>query len=137
MTKLRGKKEDLFKRGFTLVELIIVIAILAVIAAIAAPNLIGNIRESRKNTDIANAEVIANAAMQVIADDESIALPYASTTVAAASADSLISQIEAKLQKIPDVKFTSGGSFSVAIAGDGKVTVTIGGTEVYPDSSGY
>ncbi len=54
MTKLMKKS----KRGFTLVELVIVIAILAIVAAIAIPtasNVIGN---ANKAADAANAQAI-------------------------------------------------------------------------------
>ena len=56
------------KKGFTLIELIIVIAIIAILAAIAIPKF-GDIRKNAAlKSDIANAKVIANAASALIAD---------------------------------------------------------------------
>lgn len=46
------------KKGFTLVELVIVIAILAVLAAIAIPTVSNVIDTANKNVDIANAQTI-------------------------------------------------------------------------------
>lgn len=49
------------KKGFTLVELIIVIAILGIIALIAVPNLTGVQKRSQVNADIRTAEEIGKA----------------------------------------------------------------------------
>ncbi len=46
------------KKGFTLVELVIVIAILAILAAIAIPTVSNVIGTANKNTDLANAQTI-------------------------------------------------------------------------------
>ncbi len=62
------------KRGFTLIELVVVVAILAIIAAIAIP-VFSNIFEStKKNTAIANARTIEYAikeaqAFEAVGDD--------------------------------------------------------------------
>ncbi len=58
------------EKGFTLIELIIVIAILAIIAAVAVPNILGAVDNSRKATDVSNAKIIQNAAAQVMAKNE-------------------------------------------------------------------
>ena len=49
------KKND---KGFSLIELIIVIAIMAVLVAIIAPNLTKYLGQSKKNTDIANMDTV-------------------------------------------------------------------------------
>ena len=46
------------KKGFTLVELVVVIAILAILAAIAIPTINNLIEDANKSTDMANAQTI-------------------------------------------------------------------------------
>jgi prepilin-type N-terminal cleavage/methylation domain-containing protein len=49
------------KKGFTLVELIVVIAILAILAAIAVPAFMGITDEANTSVEIANAKTVATA----------------------------------------------------------------------------
>lgn len=55
------------QKGFTLVELIVVIAILGILAAVAVPNYMNYQRRSRINTDVSTAgEIIRAARTQII-----------------------------------------------------------------------
>lgn len=56
------------KKGFSLIELIVVIAILGVIVGLAAPNIVGAIVNARINADRTNAAQIANAMQRVLAE---------------------------------------------------------------------
>ena len=47
------------EKGFTLVELVVVIAILAILALLLVPRIMGNVRDSERSKDIANARTIA------------------------------------------------------------------------------
>lgn len=64
-TKLRRSK-----RGFSLVELIVVIAIMAVIAAVLVPSLLRNVEESRANKDIKTMDELVNAVQLALTDQE-------------------------------------------------------------------
>lgn len=68
MIALQNKKLKLGNKGFTLVELIVVIAILAVLTAILAPQFTKYIEKSRVSADEATADEIARA-LQVVAAD--------------------------------------------------------------------
>jgi type IV pilus assembly protein PilA len=66
MKKLEERK--LNNNGFSLVELIIVIAIMAVLVGVLSPQFIKYVEQSRRATDIQNAESIRTAVLADIAD---------------------------------------------------------------------
>lgn len=47
------------EKGFTLVELVVVIAILAILAALLVPRIMGNVDEARKNSELTKARTVA------------------------------------------------------------------------------
>ena len=65
---MNTKKQNKKKKGFTLIELIIVIAIIAILAAIAIPNFLSIQRKSRVKADIASAKTIYDATSALIAE---------------------------------------------------------------------
>ena len=48
------------EKGFTLVELVIVVAILAILATLLVPRIMGNVEEAKKSKELANARTIAS-----------------------------------------------------------------------------
>lgn len=69
------KKEKMNDKGFSLVELIIVIAIMAVLVVVLAPQYLKYVERSRNSTDISNATAMATA-LQVYAADPDAAHPF-------------------------------------------------------------
>lgn len=65
---MNKKQKSLTNKGFSLVELIIVIAIMAVLVGVLAPQFIKYVEQSRRSTDIQNAENIKTAILADIAD---------------------------------------------------------------------
>lgn len=65
------KKENMNNKGFSLVELIIVIAIMAILIVVLAPQYLKYVEKSRNSTDMQNATEIVNA-IQVYAADPDV-----------------------------------------------------------------
>ena len=57
-------------KGFSLVELIVVIAIMAVLVGVLAPQFIKYVESSRRSTDVSNAQNIQSAILADIANGE-------------------------------------------------------------------
>lgn len=113
MLKRNNKK----KKGFTLIELIIVIAIIAILAAIAIPNFLGIQRKSKIKADIASAKTIYDATSAAIAEGKITDIKATEGVVlipGKTATTDLGKAIESNLQTIPDGKYTEG-VFAVTI----------------------
>ncbi|WP_279285495.1 prepilin-type N-terminal cleavage/methylation domain-containing protein [Clostridium sp. C8-1-8] len=125
------------KKGFTLIELIIVIAIIAILAAIAIPKFINIKKDANIKADIANAKTISNAVSALVANGSLGQSVTAIDPNDTASNDNKL--VHDYLQTVPTPKAMTG-KFSVSIS-NGSVTVSITPTTgnavpVYPNGDG-
>ncbi len=75
------KKENMNNKGFSLVELIIVIAIMAILIVVLAPQYLKYVEKSRNSTDMQNATEIVNAIQVYAADPDVTSNRFAAGTV--------------------------------------------------------
>lgn len=75
---LKWRKKN--SKGFSLVELIIVIAIMAILVGILAPQFIKYVNQSRKSTDVKNMQEVISA-IQVYCSDSSHTLTAETCTI--------------------------------------------------------
>ncbi|MEG0086796.1 MAG: prepilin-type N-terminal cleavage/methylation domain-containing protein [Niameybacter sp.] len=144
--KERMQQASKNQKGFSLVELIIVIAILGIIAAIALPNITGVVDNARRNADLTNAKSIANAAVMAKAKDDSLKLNSDTGAMLASkddAEDTLIPAIISELNSIPTPKVSGNNGFWVKQTSEGNIEVyyskaKVGGgneigNKVYPE----
>ena len=127
--------KKLNNKGFSLVELIIVIAIMVILVAVLAPQFTKWVERSRVSTDIQTASEIATAAQVEFTSNPSFATSGVANTT---TLPSLPTTPTTKSTKVG----TAGSSFYYSVDSNGAVTVRIGsatGTIIYPepDSTAY
>ena len=115
------------KKGFTLIELIIVIAIIAILAAVAIPKF-GEVRKNAAlKTDIANAKTIANAVTALIAEEKLITDATSITPLVVDNDTSTLNtnEVEAYMQNPPSPESKGYVRYEVVVDDDGNVSITM------------
>ncbi len=123
---MKRNKKKLNNKGFSLVELIIVIAIMAILSGALAPQLIKYLDKSRKATDVQTAQTIATAVNTALTNEAAYIIAYPSTgTTATVSLNTILSDsapdaLEKELQEIlgkntlsPKYKATTYNHFDI------------------------
>jgi type IV pilus assembly protein PilA len=128
--ELRNKKlKDNKKKGFTLVELIVVLVILAILAALLIPALTGYIKKAKEKSIVAETRQVVMAA-QTIADEQygTISLKGAgSVTITTGTTDdkATSSTITITAKDIAELAEVSEGNIKTVTGKDGKITKVV------------
>ena len=122
-------KKEMNNKGFSLVELIIVIAIMAVLVGVLAPQYLKYVNNSKVSTDITNAGNINTAFSAGIADGTITAASYGSgkTTIPAGLS----------ITQWPTSKVSGSTAWTIDYDATGVTKITLDGEEIFPDSDNY
>ena len=128
-------KKKLNKKGFTLVELVVVIAIIGILAGFAVPKFLGFQESARLNSDVSTAKQIADIAAVLVSQDK-INLPETGkttditiTSATASKADGTDAEkIVEKMQNVPTLKSQNGKTKDIVVVIDESGVIKVYGT---------
>lgn len=96
-------------KGFSLVELIVVIAIMAVLVGVLAPQFIKYVEKSRESTDIQNADSVRTVVESYYADKDGTKLPAVVEVAITTTGTTLTEKDSPTATGTPDTKALSEG----------------------------
>jgi type IV pilus assembly protein PilA len=129
-------------KGFSLVELIIVIAIMAILAGALAPALIKYIAKSRRSTDVSNAQTIATAVTNALSVEDAYDAAVGGTSYTVSNSGTGITPVSVFSDEVLDQlgtstykpKYDKGQSFIFTLSSDLKTfKIYVNSSELYPD----
>lgn len=109
------------QKGFTLVELMIVVAIIGILAAIAIPKFADMLEKSREGATKGNLTAMKSA-INIYYGDQQGVYPSDLTAVWQQGSSTDVNFVKKYMQKIPPVKATGKNTLNGSAAGDGPGT---------------
>ncbi len=134
LNELREKKLD--NKGFSLVELIIVIAIMAVLIGVLAPQYLRYVEKSRYQTDATMIDNVKNAIEIAISSSEDVYTTMVDTTITFSNTALTTvgwTELDAEVQKtldLSDTKLTSKTLTASGATAEIKITAATGDVDV-------
>lgn len=128
------KQKGLGNKGFSLVELIIVIAIMAILVGVMAPQLLKYVEQTRQSTDTQSADTVRTAVVTAMLDpavDDAPTTGYASLTelYADTTHTKFVAAVKEIVNKTAATDVEGAGFKSKAFKGQ-LIVITITGTNV-------
>ena len=113
-------------KGFSLVELIIVIAIMAVLIGLLAPQYLKFVKQSKISADISNAQSLATA----------VNVAFAAGEIGTTAMSGTAGQVSGVSAQYPESKLIENGLWTITVNDDGVEKIELSGVELYPTPDG-